>query len=205
MFKGKDTNGSQSNFSLQNRIMANSKRHYIIQFDLVDCFELEYLCLFSFKITLEHQLNVWTVTRYLGRHPMLPQKNFLKNIIKVQNPKINWWGFFGTKYISSWNICSRLSTIFSIIFLIFFHLRWNWHNSIPQLIMSMLCKQTKSENILVILDFELQTDVILSKETKDWRNSCASKEKPRKQHCYHGDKGRQTNDIFTESVSFLRW
>ena len=38
----------------------------------------------------------------------------------------------------------------------------------------MLRKQTKSENILVILDFELQTEVSLTKETKD---CCASKEK----------------------------
>ena len=32
---------------------------------------------------------------------------------------------------------------------------------------TMLRKQTKSENIFVIFDFELRTDVRLAKETKD--------------------------------------
>ena len=59
-------------------------------------------------------------------------------------------------------------------------------------------KQTKSENILVILDFELQAE---PKKQKT-RNSCASKEKAL---LLYGDGNRQIKDLVSENVSFIRW
>ena len=82
--------------------------------------------------------------------------------------------------------------------------------------MSMLRKQTKSENILNLIQKKhdlillgLQTDQSQTSQTKqiqfDWSRTSSKREATREQHCYHGDCCCQTNDIFTESVSFIRW
>ena len=60
---------------------------------------------------------------------------------------------------------------------------------------TLLRKQTKSEVILVILDFELQAE---PKKQK----SCASKEKAL---LLYGDSNRQIKDLLSEIVSIIRW
>ena len=67
--------------------------------------------------------------------------------------------------------------------------------------MSTLRKQTKSENISVILDFELQTDVRLDQRNRTYEQLCNFK---REGLLLYGDSNRQIKDLLSENVSFIR-
>ena len=77
--------------------------------------------------------------------------------------------------------------------------------------MSMLHKQTKSENILNLIQKKhdlillgLQTDQSQTKQMQfDWSKTSSKREATSDQHCYHGDPGCQIKDLLMENVSFV--